>query len=253
MYLNNWMKDVPDGKHISDLYIVGSHDSAAYKIDEALTPKNLGFYKYVLKAMRIPYVGKLIKGIVEHISITQRYTIREQLERGIRFLDLRVIEDEISKVVLLHHRFGCISLLQALNEVRDFLNDNPSECVLVKGIPTPFSLPKTLGDARGKMISVDDVSVYKWVNKPTAYQLYEFNKTMAKFNGSIIIIDGAPTPTFLSLLSGYTTEEEAANIARLYLIDGGLPRGFILNIDFVADSEESQELIKKFIKYSVFR
>jgi len=100
---NNWMHYIPDEIKASAISIPGTHDSGAFKGDP--------------------------------IAHTQEYNIREQLDKGIRFLDIR--GRLINGVITIHH--GAFYLDQILgdilNECYSFLEKNPTEFIL-------FSLKK---------------------------------------------------------------------------------------------------------------
>lgn len=98
----NWMSLVPDSKLISELSIPGTHDSAAMKRE--------GFDKPRLT--------------------TQARTIREQLENGVRFLDLRIgyVNNEFG---LYHEKFSVnLSFASVRDACRQFLDDHPRETII---------------------------------------------------------------------------------------------------------------------------
>ena len=98
--LRNWMAELPDNRPLYKMSIPGTHDSAA--------DKGFGWAK------------------------CQSLSIKEQLENGIRFLDLRVSLDD-GKLQLRHGAVALGKNLQTdvLAVVRDFLIENPSETVLM--------------------------------------------------------------------------------------------------------------------------
>lgn len=109
MKLNNWMADI-DGKcDLLSLAIPGTHDSVT---------------KYVQ---------------LEHICKTQDLTIREQLDIGIRALDIRVessgeqlkMVHGIAKVFCTPNKLGKqMNLSYVLDQCYEFLHENPSETIL---------------------------------------------------------------------------------------------------------------------------
>ncbi|MBT2117943.1 phosphatidylinositol-specific phospholipase C [Dyella sp. LX-66] len=97
----DWMKQVPDNTRLSEMSIPGTHDSSAFK-----------------------------KG--GDAVLTQTLTITQQLNGGIRFLDLRA--RHINDVFTMHHgpvyqdaMFGDV-----LGEIIGFLRDNPSETIVAR-------------------------------------------------------------------------------------------------------------------------
>jgi len=152
---NNWMGDLPDDTEINQISIPGTHDSATYG-------KNLGI------------------GVK-----TQTWSVKEQLEAGIRFLDIRVRRTDNSWS--LHH--GAFYLGKQFGDIMDmvtgFLKQHPSEVVFMhikndydakknskshaeiwkrySGIYDRYIVPPspkkvTLGDIRGKVFVLSQIN-----------------------------------------------------------------------------------------------
>ena len=102
---NNWMSFVPDTSRLSAFTLPGSHDSAARYIADFATP--------------------------DSAAKTQNLTIREQLDAGVRFLDIRC--RHVDNACVLHHgrAYLSINMTDALREVYGFLDTNPSETVVM--------------------------------------------------------------------------------------------------------------------------
>ncbi len=118
---NNWLGSIPGSKKLSELTIPGTHDSCTYtlKNGEPATP----------------------------ITRTQHLTLEEQLNAGIRFLDIRC--RHIENAFAIHH--GAVYLRLNFDDVlkvcTDFLSANPRECIVMlvkqehedgEGITRPF-------------------------------------------------------------------------------------------------------------------
>lgn len=172
----NWMGSIGDEVRISDLSIPGTHDTMAYA------------------------GGLIIKDIVR----TQTMTLEQQLNSGIRFVDIRVAYKN-TRFELYH---GSISLGFRLETVLDtmaaFLKANPTETILMRfkqentsasdahmkalfdkyyekyadlffdykgGIPT-------LGEVRGKVLILSDVlSITQGINYRTLVTQDDYNLT----------------------------------------------------------------------------
>ncbi|HIZ11716.1 MAG TPA: phosphatidylinositol-specific phospholipase C domain-containing protein [Candidatus Eubacterium faecavium] len=111
MKLRNWMADIDGKRDLMSLAIPGTHDSVT---------------KYVQ---------------ISHICKTQELTIREQLEIGIRALDIRVessgellkMVHGIAKVFCTPNKLGKqMDLSYVLDQCYDFLRENPSETILLQ-------------------------------------------------------------------------------------------------------------------------
>ncbi|ANI29558.1 phosphatidylinositol diacylglycerol-lyase [Yersinia entomophaga] len=100
---NNWIGLVDESRFLSELSIPGTHDSAAYTHH----PISFGYVQ------------------------TQRWNIREQLDHGIRFLDIRC--RLIENVLTLHH--GSVYLGLNFGDILatciKFLSDNPTEFIIL--------------------------------------------------------------------------------------------------------------------------
>ena len=108
LLLKNWMKQLSDNINITEINIPGTHDSCTCKVQ----------YAFIAKC--------------------QSKTIKEQLNSGIRFLDIRVEKDG-SRLKLVHDIADCKSpakrkqklyLENVINDCKDFLSENPTETIL---------------------------------------------------------------------------------------------------------------------------
>lgn len=106
--MNNWMKAIPDQTNITELSIPGTHNSAA-KID----PTALG-------------------ATIENVSKCQDLTITDQLETGVRFLDIRCRLDESDNLTI-HHGivYQELNFNDVLMSCYRFLENNPSETIIM--------------------------------------------------------------------------------------------------------------------------
>ncbi|XP_033746051.1 PI-PLC X domain-containing protein 3-like [Pecten maximus] len=126
-----WMGDLPPPLTqipLSCLAIPGSHDSGAYGLD-----KSAGVS--VDEPKSISVLGSLCCGaglsLISRWSVTQDISLLQQLEAGVRYLDLRVcVKPETADAHFLHGLYGS-KVMTALKEVKEFLNKNPKEVVLL--------------------------------------------------------------------------------------------------------------------------
>ena len=163
--MKNWMKKVPDDKKITAINIPGTHDSACRYVD-------FGF-----------------------ISQTQKLSVTEQLEAGVRYFDFRFKLQESNflanhSICYCRTKFGfwnsVLTCDDIVNECIDFLCDNPTETILfqlkeaeshtgdaffslffekyIKNAPEKWFVENripAIGEARGKIILLRAVSVDK--------------------------------------------------------------------------------------------
>lgn len=107
--MKKWMHSLQDSLNIAQINLPGTHDSCAYRV-------------------QFPMLSKC-----------QNTTITEQLNSGIRFLDIRV-EKEGNKLKLVHDIADCknaqkksekLYLDSVINDCRKFLTENPTETILL--------------------------------------------------------------------------------------------------------------------------
>lgn len=158
-----WMNEIKDDTLLSDISIPGTHDSAA----------------------------RIVDSIAGAWAQTQAMTISDQLNAGVRFLDLRVryntdvyynVEMCHSSITIWNGNGGHLTLYEVIGNIKDFLKNNPTETVIVcikeddgsnesnivKEINNiknedpsfwyqSYNTPK-LGDVRGKMVVASRMS-----------------------------------------------------------------------------------------------
>lgn len=109
---NNWMSAIKDDASLADITMPGTHDSCT----------------------------KYVDGIAGAWATTQNTTITEQLNMGVRYLDLRLMRDTgvNYNVRLVHGSINCynasggyLTLYEVFEDIYSFLNQNPTESVVV--------------------------------------------------------------------------------------------------------------------------
>ncbi len=107
--MKKWMQALQDSLNIAQINLPGTHDSCAYKVQFPL------------------------------LSKCQNTAIIEQLNSGIRYLDIRVEKDG-KKLKLVHDIADCknprkksekLYLDSVINDCKKFLSENPSETILI--------------------------------------------------------------------------------------------------------------------------
>jgi len=108
-FLKSWMGELDDETLLSDISIPGTHDSGTQ-----LIPSNMGNMH------------------------TQNFSIRQQLDDGIRFLDIRLQNErtpflvKTGKLQVYHGTYNCYILFdQVLVWCKNFLDKYPSEVILM--------------------------------------------------------------------------------------------------------------------------
>lgn len=130
---HNWMRDITSDTSLRDISVPGTHDSATHVLGNAAwIAANAAAFLAVLAASTVmaPVAG-LGFARVRKVFQAQSLNIREQLDFGVRFLDLRV-NRTATGFSMYHGPMPLFTeLSDVLSDVAGFLADNPSETVLI--------------------------------------------------------------------------------------------------------------------------
>jgi hypothetical protein len=119
----DWMTETYSSRpytRLVDVAIPGTHHSATYQISA---------FSEVEPGER--FMFNFIRPLVSGWSKAQFRSVRQQLVKGIRYLDLRVAFDSKQNALITH---GLVSmpLKNALNEISGFILEHPKEVILIK-------------------------------------------------------------------------------------------------------------------------
>jgi hypothetical protein len=114
--MENWMKTIDPETHIYDLKIPGTHDTATFALDGSTL------------------VGIIEIPVSERRGVTQILSVKQQLNRGVRWFDARVDDFQNGcKVGMGHYLMSANYCFETmLQELNDFLKAHPSEIVFLK-------------------------------------------------------------------------------------------------------------------------
>lgn len=130
----SWMAELSESVRnvpLCKVKLPGTHDSATYRFDKekGASPDSDLTSTIEEKLDRGRLLGQLsdfiIKNIFERLCKCQDKTIRQQLELGIRYLDLRVVCHKESGTFWTCHGVYCVDIKDVLKEINDFLTENP--------------------------------------------------------------------------------------------------------------------------------
>jgi hypothetical protein len=127
------MKDVIYNKKLTDVILPGTHDSGAYRLDDAFAPGSdlnsaLQDIVKIAKFLHIEGLYNLIRGW----AISQSGNIYEQLNGGIRFIDLRAAFDNSTQTWRTDHMLMGDEIDTMIAGVEQFIDENPSEIVVIQ-------------------------------------------------------------------------------------------------------------------------
>lgn len=123
--LSNWMKSLPPpirALSILNVAIPGSHNAMMYSV-----LKNSPAAPDAPRGLEV--MNRLFPTCVQNWLLTQSYTIRQQLEHGVRYLDIRTSYHN-GGFMFCHGLFSCDNL-QPLEEINAFLQMHPKEVVIL--------------------------------------------------------------------------------------------------------------------------
>ena len=118
----NWLQNIDDNIKIIDLSIPGTHNSGAYKVNFSINTNN--------KYYNIAAGTYILQPWLKNWTICQDLSIKEQLNIGVRFLDIRV--SKCNNGYYLSHAYICSNFIEELDNIYNFLINNPSEFIIIK-------------------------------------------------------------------------------------------------------------------------
>ena len=158
---NNWMTTIGNEKYLYELTIPGTHDS-----------------------------GALVDGLYRGTAKCQNLTIHQQLNAGVRFLDIRC--RHLNDAFVIHHGqvYQKLNFTDVLNAVSGFLGANPNETVLMS--------VKEEYDAEGNTRTFAETFTTYVNNNPSLWYLGTSVPKLGDVRGKIVLLrrfNESPYPT----------------------------------------------------------
>ena len=145
-YLSSWMGrllSLPESKALTllDVSLPGTHDSLSYDLSLRVSDGGIDGYQKVASALHAA-TGAIPDSLEDYMrqqGATQGLTVLQQLDSGVRFLDLRVMfeytdkkaESGSSKWYSLHMMESNAEVLEYLADIRKWLDINDREIVVL--------------------------------------------------------------------------------------------------------------------------
>jgi len=133
--LHNWMEFLYDNiksKHINNIILPGTHNSGAYTIDF----KNSFIWNNDIINKIKPFRNlACTKKAIINWTVCHNNSIYNQLYNGIRVFDFRISYDNTSDIFYITHTFTCITLVEAINDIIRFINEQPKEIIIIYSKP----------------------------------------------------------------------------------------------------------------------
>lgn len=130
----DWMSHLPDRLWkvpLWNLAIPGSHDTMTYHLDDRspMVPSESFFLRLLDKCLPC-----LIRPYVKRWATTQAWDISDQLDAGIRYLDLRVAhkkDDDTNHLYFAHGIYSRQNVKDTVTNVAQWLEEHPKEVVII--------------------------------------------------------------------------------------------------------------------------
>src|SRR3990167_8882056 len=181
---SNWMSQIPNSRVINQLIIPGTHDSGSYAIT-ALSKFSLSpddpLPTWIEQVSNILPLS-LVRIIAANWCRTQPYSIADQLNNGIRYLDFRIDLFQDGHFYL-NHALLSVRLSDALQQIKTFIQNNPSEIVFID-INHIFNI----NNAENETQLVQLLQTYLGPNAiPNTFHTSDTIGTLRKSNRNVII------------------------------------------------------------------
>ncbi|XP_053084003.1 PI-PLC X domain-containing protein 1 [Pangasianodon hypophthalmus] len=134
--MDSWMASLPSGLWdipLWNLAIPGSHNAITYCLDKndrsPIDLKQPDMLQKLDKCMK-----PLVRPFVYKWAVTQERSVREQLDCGVRYCDLRIAHlpnDSSSDLYFYHGVYTTITVETVLKEIRTWLDAHPKEIVIL--------------------------------------------------------------------------------------------------------------------------
>lgn len=142
--LDSWMHDMYDiikNKQLNRIYMIGTHDSCSSNVMFNISAPNISGPLNFVTTSPVKY---LIEPWINNWTITQEWSILNQLLNGVRFLDVRIAN--IGGIIYVAHTFACSLFQSVLDQIKQFNKRFPNEVVIIEltydyGHETPITNP----------------------------------------------------------------------------------------------------------------
>ncbi len=130
---SNWMTALKKelyNRPLNEIYIPGSHDSATYALENSFAKGQ--DYDQKLNLLKVVGVGFIVTKIAKNWAMAQDRTIYQQLNDGIRYLDLRVVYRENKNDFYIAHGLYGPKFSDVLADIARFLGEQPREIIVIQ-------------------------------------------------------------------------------------------------------------------------
>jgi hypothetical protein len=130
--LSNWMSKLesPDTVRLLDITLPGTHNSAAYDLATELNKNDPDYATVQDGTFSIPedFISQWICGY----ALTQSLSLSEQLQAGVRYLDVRIDYDSATSSWRGYHFLFGLQMTVLLEQIATFAKAHPKEIIIVE-------------------------------------------------------------------------------------------------------------------------
>jgi hypothetical protein len=184
--MSKWLGDLPDyikNKKINEITIPGSLNSGAEKrlVTNMQFPSKSSKLDPLKCYYNTPEILPKLKNLYNNITICQKLSIREQLNIGIRFFELKVSYSEKENIYYLTNITACHNIFNVLLDISTFLDKNKSEFVILSISPDTENIDlfdkNTTINFLAKLVSLYNDRILERTNEfPTYKDMILYNK-----------------------------------------------------------------------------
>lgn len=133
---SDWMSILlgPD-TNLGDITFPGTHHSAAYTLTKSFNPNDPEYASTIESAsisLGVDIPDKLVSPWACDFALTQSLSISEQLQAGVRYLDLRVDYDSQTQSFRVFHLLFGQQIDIILRQIKEFIDVHPKEVIVVE-------------------------------------------------------------------------------------------------------------------------
>lgn len=122
---NNWMSNIRGDTQLSEIAFPGTHGSASF---DGNPPTRKEIEDFI---QDVPYpISEIVKVIKKDVITTQGIDFKKQLQYGIRVFDIRLLYTANQFALMQGGSFLYYLFEDFLEDIIDFLHENPSETIL---------------------------------------------------------------------------------------------------------------------------
>ena len=175
---------------LSDISLPGTHDTLSYDLSLEISDDGLERFDQLNRLLHAFSGGtiQLLPGELEDFlrdqSKTQRLNITEQLNGGVRFLDIRIImEQEGHAWYGVHFMQTKQPVMDYLEQIRQWLDDHPQEIIVIW--LSKHGVPGATGEDQYPGASREDKELF-WASYCRLFEGLLIDTTVSQFNSTTI-------------------------------------------------------------------